>query len=66
MEDLAMTIQNGNLRNEERLDLNARGADDSPVKNESVNPNEAELRKAYLQQLRRMSCPGCGEGEPVF
>lgn len=22
---------------------------------------QAEYRKAYLEQLRRMSCPGCGE-----
>lgn len=23
---------------------------------------QAEFRKAYLEQLRRMSCPGCCEG----
>jgi len=27
---------------------------------------QAEYRRAYQQQLRRMHCPTCGEGEPVF
>jgi hypothetical protein len=26
---------------------------------------QAEYRKAYLEQLRRMSCPGCGEDPTV-
>jgi len=27
---------------------------------------QAEYLAAYRLQLRRMACPGCGEGEPVF
>lgn len=31
---------------------------------------DAELqeryRKEYLAQLRRLSCPGCGEGDAIF
>ncbi len=27
----------------------------------SNDAKQAEYRKAYLEQLRRMSCPGCGE-----
>jgi hypothetical protein len=27
---------------------------------------ERKLRRAYCEQLRRMACPGCGEGEPQF
>lgn len=30
----------------------------SPVENDAT---QQEYRKAYLEQLRRMSCPGCGE-----
>lgn len=26
-----------------------------------TDAQQAEYRKAYLEQLRRMSCPGCGE-----
>ena len=27
----------------------------------STDAQQAEYRKAYIEQLRRMSCPGCGE-----
>jgi hypothetical protein len=27
----------------------------------STDAQQAEYRRAYLEQLRRMSCPGCGE-----
>lgn len=27
---------------------------------------QEQFRQAYREQLRRMSCPGCGEGEPEF
>jgi hypothetical protein len=27
---------------------------------------EEEYRRAYREQLRRMACPGCGDGEPIF
>lgn len=27
---------------------------------------QAEYLAAYQLQMRRMSCPGCGEGEPNF
>lgn len=27
---------------------------------------QQQLRQAYREQLRRMACPGCGEGEPEF
>ncbi|MDZ4852636.1 MAG: hypothetical protein SGI77_25385 [Pirellulaceae bacterium] len=26
---------------------------------------QAEYRKAYLEQLKRMSCPGCGEDPTI-
>jgi len=29
--------------------------------NVSTDAQQAEYRRAYLEQLRRMSCPGCGE-----
>jgi hypothetical protein len=32
------------------------------LKNEAL---QAEYRKAYLEQLRRMSCPGCGEDPTI-
>jgi hypothetical protein len=28
--------------------------------------HEAEYFAAYRLQLKRMSCPGCGEGDPIF
>jgi len=32
---------------------------------DSRESKEADLRKAYLEQQRRLSCPGCGE-EPFL
>ena len=41
--------------------------------NQANDPNQVrdedqqeQWRKAYLQQQRRMHCPGCGDGDEVF
>ena len=34
-----------------------------PAENDAT---QEEYRKAYLEQLRRMSCPGCGEDFTPF
>ena len=31
-----------------------------------TDEQQAEYLAAYRLQLRRLSCPGCGEEEPVF
>lgn len=31
-----------------------------------ADEKQAEYLAAYRLQLRRLACPGCGEGEPVF
>ncbi|MDZ4848230.1 MAG: hypothetical protein SGI77_02965 [Pirellulaceae bacterium] len=36
----------------------ASADESSDLENEVL---QAEYRKAYLEQLKRMSCPGCGE-----
>ena len=47
------------------------GSDDIPKPDEHKNthtpqPTEEELRQLYIEQQRRMSCPGCGEDFEVF
>lgn len=37
-----------------------------PTSNATNEQQQAEYLAAYQLQLRRMSCPGCGEGEPSF
>jgi len=32
----------------------------------TTNDKQAEYFAAYRQQLRRMACPGCGDGEPNY
>ncbi len=55
----------------------SKGTENQPVENLPLEPTakpsdgleqlttdelqQAEYRRAYLEQLRRMSCPGCGE-----
>ncbi len=55
----------------------SKDTDNQPVQNLPMDPTtepadgleqlttdelqQAEYRRAYLEQLRRMSCPGCGE-----
>ena len=38
---------------------------ETPATSDEEQPEE-ELRDRYLEQLRRLSCPECGEGEEVF
>ncbi|TWU62346.1 hypothetical protein V7x_40750 [Crateriforma conspicua] len=33
---------------------------------DSMSEEQRKLREAYLQQQRRMRCPGCGEVDEVF
>ena len=44
--------------------------DQVPMPEDSASTQEVDeqrkLRRAYCEQLRRMACPGCGEGEPLF
>jgi hypothetical protein len=35
--------------------------DSSPLTDEAMAAQQEQYRQAYLQQLRRMSCPGCGD-----
>jgi hypothetical protein len=49
----------------------ANDAQVAPKQTALTDANLAELREqqyrtAYHEQLRRMACPGCGEGEPLF
>lgn len=43
---------------------------ETPTASENVQLEDAELqeryRKEYLAQLRRLSCPGCGEDFTAF
>lgn len=53
------------------MELVAESTNDSPRPSESLaeqpaKEQQAEYLAAYRLQLRRMACPGCGEGEPVF
>ena len=53
----------------ERLETSRKGDNQSLPCDTETNPqqlDEAELRKRYLAQLRQQSCPGCGEGDPIF
>lgn len=38
---------------------------ENPSTNHTVD-EQRKLRRAYCEQLRRMACPGCGEGESQF
>lgn len=54
-----------------RTKVDAETTADPSLANESfVEPpaedKEAEYLAAYRLQLKRMSCPGCGEGDPLF
>ncbi len=35
--------------------------DSPPLTDEALAAQQEQYRQAYLQQLRRMSCPGCGD-----
>lgn len=56
-----------------KLDQRREAKPPSPAAESSLKPcslSDAELqeqyRKEYLEQLRRRSCPGCGEGDAFF
>lgn len=36
-------------------------SDSTPLTDEAMAVQQEQYRQAYLQQLRRMSCPGCGD-----
>ncbi len=36
-------------------------SESQPLTDEALAAQQEQYRQAYLQQLRRMSCPGCGD-----
>jgi hypothetical protein len=67
------TIRHGVFMNTPSNDLNsqpepnrelaadASKAEPSPLTEEALAKQQEQYRQAYLEQLRRMSCPGCGD-----
>ncbi len=43
------------------LAADASKAEPSPLTEEALAKQQEQYRQAYLEQLRRMSCPGCGD-----
>lgn len=60
--------------NMKKLDTNPEqvqpAKDHEPMPESSFTNQEVDeqrkLRRAYCEQLRRMACPNCGDGEPQF
>ena len=42
---------------------NRASQDSSPLSDAEL---QEQYRKDYIEQLKRMSCPGCGEDPPLF
>jgi hypothetical protein len=57
------------MSQEQKTEQDKRTSQHSTTENsvqQNKHPSEAELQARYLEQLQRMSCPGCGEGEVYF
>ena len=57
------------MSQEQQIEKNKRTSQHSATENseqQNKYPSEAEMQARYLEQLQRMSCPGCGEGEVYF
>jgi uncharacterized protein YnzC (UPF0291/DUF896 family) len=46
--------------------LTDREGRDALVQNEKSDIEQVAYRRDYLEQLKRLACPGCSEDEPVF
>jgi hypothetical protein len=57
------------MSQEQKTEQDKRTSQHSTTENavqQDKHPSEAELYTRYLEQLQRLSCPGCGEGEGYF
>lgn len=43
------------------VETDVSSASNQPLTEEQLSKQQEEYRRAYLEQLRRMSCPGCGD-----
>ena len=49
----------------ESTELSASDIPDQQLSDEQLAKQQEEYRIAYLEQLRRRSCPGCGDDESI-
>jgi hypothetical protein len=61
-----MTRLIANRQTDKHLDLEDHATGTDRTEDDNREEKQAEYRRAYLEQLKRIACPGCGDGQPLF